>query len=383
MYYFIKFFFFLISVQSFCQSENLIDDFRKYKTTKSSFNLSKISGGLNYPWGLTFIDSENLIVTEKNGKIKKINITNGKVNIIQHNISNLKYRSDTSINGQGGLLDVLYHDQYLYFSYSRSYEKINGKKVSSTEIARGKLINDRIENLEILISTEPKLEINKHWGSRLVIKNNFLFAGFGDRGLGMIAQDPSTHPGSIIRINLDGTIPNDNPGLKKFTNWLPEIITIGVRNPQGIAISPHDGEIYFSQHGPRGGDNIGKIFVGGNYGWKDIAWGGREYFGPKIGDSAFKEKYNKPIISWVPSIGVGQIAFYSGDTFKEWEGDLIGSAAQAGLIFRLNYQNGKIIDKEIILQGDIGRIRDFEIDEAGDFYVVVDDKDSFLWKISK
>ena len=126
------------------------------------------------------------------------------------------------------------------FSYSRSYEKINGKKVSSTEIARGKLVNDRNENLEILISTEPKLEINKHWGSRLVIKNNFLFAGFGDRGLGMIAQDPSTHPGSIIRINLDGTIPNDNPGLKKFTNWLPEIITIGVRNPQVIAISPHD-----------------------------------------------------------------------------------------------------------------------------------------------
>ena len=157
-------------------------------------------------------------------------------------------------------------------------------------IARGKLIKDEIKDFEILLIGKPMLTRNIHWGSRIIIHNNHLYAGFGERGLGMIAQDPSKHPGSIIRINIDGSIPKDNPSNKNKPNWLPEIYQIGVRNPQGMAISPLNQKIYFSQHGPRGGDNIGILKKGGNFGWKDVAWGGKEYYGAKIGTKPFKKK---------------------------------------------------------------------------------------------
>ena len=105
----------------------------------------------------------------------------------------------------------------------------------------------------------------------------------------MIAQDPSKHPGSIIRINTDGSVPKDNPVFVGYDGWLPEIFQIGVRNPQGITISPHDNKIYISQHGPRGGDNIGIVTFGGNFGWKDVAWGGTEYSGLKIGKNLYSK----------------------------------------------------------------------------------------------
>ena len=116
-----------------------------------------------------------------------------------------------------------------------------------------------------------------------------MYAGIGERDQGMIAQDPTKHPGSIIRIKIDGAIPDDNPKYAGYPDWLPEIFQIGLRNPQGISKSPHDGNIYFSQHGPMGGDNIATVKFGGNLGWKNIAWGGKEYSGKKIGNRPFKK----------------------------------------------------------------------------------------------
>ena len=380
MKYLIKFilFSFFIPIHTFANKD--FSDFKKYKTTNSIFKLEKISNGLNYPWGITFIDENNLVVTEKNGVLKKINITNGKTSKIKHKIQSIEYKKFR--NTQGGLLDVLYHKGFLYFSYSRSFSD-QGIEGSSTVIARGKLIKDKIVKFKILFVSKPFSKKNIHWGSRLIIKDNHLYASIGERGLGMIAQDPAKHPGSIIRINLDGTIPKDNPVFLDKPNWLPEIFLIGVRNPQGMAISPNDEEIYFSQHGPRGGDNIGKIIKGGNYGWKDIAWGGTEYYGAKIGSSAFKKKYNEPIISWVPSIGVGQINFYKGQTFSEWNDDMLVSSTKEGLLIRLKIEENKIIDEEIIIDQSIGRIRDFEIDIKGDIYLVTDSSDSHLWRLHR
>ena len=378
MKYFINFllFFFFIPIHSVANKD--FSDFKKYKTTNSIFKLEKISNGLNYPWGITFIDENNLIITEKNGGLIKINKMNGQISKIKHKIKNIEYKKFT--NTQGGLLDVLYHRGFLYFSYSRSFSD-KGIEGSSTVIARGKLVEDKIIKLKILFISKPFSKKNIHWGSRLIIKDNFLYASIGERGLGMIAQDPTKHPGSIIRINLDGTIPNDNPVFLDKPNWLPEIFLIGVRNPQGMAISPNDEEIYFSQHGPRGGDNIGIIIKGGNYGWKDIAWGGTEYYGAKIGSSAFKKKYNEPVISWVPSIGVGQINFYKGQTFSEWNDDMLVSSTKKGLLIKLKIEKNIIIDEEIIINKSIGRIRDFEIDTKGDIYLITDDFNSSLWRL--
>ena len=379
MSYFFKLFFFVFFFNNL-YAEVSVHDFKKYKVVKEKLKLKEVVKGLNHPWGLTFIDEENLIVTEKNGGLLKININSKKVTKIKHKINSIPFDG----SDQGGLLDVLYDNGFLYFSYSHQFENTKtSKKLYSTAISRGKLIDNEIKNLELLLLGKPKLSKNIHWGSRIVINKNLLYAGFGERGLGMIAQDPSKHPGSIIRINIDGSIPKDNPHNTNKPNWLPEIYQIGVRNPQGMAISPKSKKIYFSQHGPRGGDNIGILKKSGNYGWKVVAWGGTEYYGAKIGTEPFKKKYDLPIISWVPSIGVGQINFYSGNTFPEWDGNLIVSATKAGLLFRLVLENDKVVEQEIILNNEIGRIRDFEVGANGDIFLIVDDDDSSLWHLSR
>ena len=377
--FFFKLFFFVFFFNNL-YAEVSVHDFKKYKVVTEKLKLKEVVKGLNHPWGLTFIDEENLIVTEKNGGLLKININSKKVTKIKHKINSIPFDG----SDQGGLLDVLYDNGFLYFSYSHQFENTKtSKKLYSTAISRGKLIDNEIKNLELLLLGKPKLSKNIHWGSRIVINKNLLYAGFGERGLGMIAQDPSKHPGSIIRINIDGSIPKDNPHHTNKPNWLPEIYQIGVRNPQGMAISPKNKKIYFSQHGPRGGDNIGILKKSGNYGWKVVAWGGTEYYGAKIGTEPFKKKYDLPIISWVPSIGVGQINFYSGNTFPEWDGNLIVSATKAGLLFRLVLENDKVVEQEIILNNEIGRIRDFEVAANGDIFLIVDDDDSSLWHLSR
>ena len=362
-----------------------IEDYRKYNTTKTKFNLQKVAKGLEHPWALTFIDKKNIVVTEKDGGLYRINVLTGEKQKIKHNIQHIGYDG----SGQGGLLDVYFNpsDGYIYFSYSHKSTKFDRSKQlskkSSTAIARGKLIKNEIKNLEVLLIAKPEFLENRHYGSRIAIKGDDLFASFGERGQGMISQDPSKHPGSIIRIKTDGAIPQDNPHFIENKDWLPEIYVIGVRNPQGIAISPHDDELYFSSHGPRGGDHIGEVEFGSNYGWKYIAWGGREYYGLGIGDSPFKDKYKRPLISWVPSMGISTIQFYEGKAFPEWQGDLLVASLNGESLIRLDVENNEIVAKEIIFNDKIGRIRDFKIDYNGNIYLISDSPKSYLWKLSK
>ena len=377
---------FLISFSRITEAEQLYSDFKQYKRSKAQLKVTTVSENLNYPWGMTFINKNFLLITEKNGNLIKVDIRDGKKTLIKHKINSLKYFSSKMIFGQGGLLDVLYHKGYVYFSYShlnKDTEILKNKKYGSTAIGRGKLVNDEIKNFEILFVSKPEFKTNKHWGSRIIIEDNYLYAGIGERDHGMIAQDPTKHPGSIIRIKIDGQIPKDNPKFKGYSSWLPEIFQIGLRNPQGVSKSPHDGRIYFSQHGPMGGDNIAIVKFGGNLGWKDIAWGGKEYSGKKIGDEPFKKKYDKHFITWVPSIGVGNISFYKGEVFKEWSGDLMVVATKIENIIRLEIEKNKIKNKELILDKNFGRIRDLEINHKGELFFIVDDSKSSLWKIEK
>ncbi len=362
-----------------------ISDYKNYKITKTNFQLEEISKGLNYPWGMTFIDDENLLITEKSGRLVKINISTREQFNVLHNLNVLA-------SGQGGFLDVLYYDNYVYFSYTHKYEN----RYSSTAIARGKLIDNTIKDLKILFSAEPKIRTDKHFGSRIVIQNNYLFGSIGERGQGMIAQDPTTHLGSIIRIHLDGSIPQDNPRFKNQPSWLPEIYQIGVRNPQGMTLSPFDKNVYISNHGAKGGDFIGIVNAGGNYGWKLIGWGGKNYFNTKIGDGeAFKEEFDKPLLSWVPSIAPSNIQFYNGSMFNNWRGDLLVTSLKFHMLVKLEIKNSQIVNEEIILRGckmykklchgdnTFGRIRDIEIDKSGGIYIITDESESSLWRISK
>jgi len=331
--------------------------------------LEKIVDGLDKPWSLSFIDQENIIFTEKSGKLHTLNLKNKKISEIKHNLSVLEV-------GQGGLLDVLYDKGQIYTSYSEN----RGDRKTSTSVAKGKFNQTNIV-FKNIFRAEPPIDSGYHFGSRLVIKDTHLYITAGERGKGMIAQDATQHPGSIIRINLDGSIPKDNPKFKNKKDWLPEIYQIGVRNPQGMSLSPFDNKIYLSNHGARGGDWFGTANYGENYGWKILGWGGTNYSGLKIGPK-WKPGFTKPIKYWVPSIATSAIAIYEGEEFKEWNGDALIASLRDESLRKIQFNGNEFINEEIIFKGNIGRIRDIKVHkETGELYMLSDNGE--FWRMHK
>ena len=335
------------------------------------FKLEKIVDGLDEPWSLSFIDKENIVFTEKPGKLYLLNIKNKKMSEIKHDLNVLEY-------GQGGLLDVLFKDQNIYISYTEN----RGNWTTSTSVAKGKFKQNNII-FKNIFRAEPPIDSQYHFGSRLVIKDKYLFITAGERGQGMIAQDPTKHPGSIIRIHLDGSIPKDNPKFKDKDkkDWLPEIFQIGVRNPQGMALSPFDNKVYLSNHGARGGDWFGTANHGENYGWKILGWGGTNYSGTKIGPK-WKEGFTKAIKYWVPSIAASSMVIYKGEEFSEWNGDALITSLKDQSLRKIKFNDNKFISEKIIFQGVIGRIRDIEIQESTGRIFLLTDRGS-IWKLQK
>ena len=334
----------------------------------NDFKLERITKGFESPWSLTFIDSQNLILTEKPGNIKFLDLKRNIIKDIGHNLKVLE-------DGQGGLLDILYKDNTVFVSYSEN--RSNG--MSSTSVARAKFNTDKLR-FKNIFQAEPPINSGYHFGSRLVIKNKHLYISAGERGQGMIAQDHTKHPGSIIRINLDGSIPKDNPKFTNKTNWLPEIYQIGVRNPQGMSLSPFDGKIYLTNHGARGGDWFGTANFGENYGWKILGWGGTNYSGSKIGPK-WKPGFTKAIKYWVPSIAISAMTIYKGETFKEWNGDALITSLKDQSLRKIKFNNMTFSDEKIIFKGNIGRIRDIKIHNNGDLYLLSDRGE--LWRMYK
>jgi len=335
----------------------------------SNIKFEKIIHGLNSPWSLSFIHNEKIIFTEKSGKLYTFNLKNNKISEIDHNLN-------VKDHGQGGLLDVLYKDQNVYISYSEN----RANWTTSTSVAKGAFNQNNIK-FNNIFRAEPPIDSMYHFGSRLVIKDKHLFITAGERGKGMIAQDATKHPGSIIRINLDGSIPKDNPKFKNKKDWLPEIFQIGVRNPQGMALSPFDNKIYLSNHGAKGGDWFGTVNYGENYGWKILGWGGTNYNGTKIGPK-WKSGFTKAIKYWVPSIAVSAMIIYKGEEFKEWNGDALITSLKDQSLRKIKFKGNKFINEEIIFKGKIGRIRDIKIHEGtGELYMLSDRGE--LWRMYK
>ena len=353
----VKKFFFLIFFILFFSSNSFSQDYNFKKLVK-----------LDGPWGSSFLNDSELIVTEKSGKIKIIDVNLNKVSDIKHNLNFLDY-------GQGGLLDILFKDGFIYVSYSEN----RGNWKSSTSIAKAKF--DRKElNFKNIFQAEPPIDSGYHFGSRLAIKGDYIYASAGERGQGMIAQDPTKHPGSIIRIHKDGNIPKDNPRFVGEKNWLPEIYQIGIRNPQGLTLSPFDGKIYLSNHGAKGGDWFGEAKKGENYGWKILGWGGKNYSGTKIGPK-WKPGFTKAIHYWVPSIATSAITIYNGDEFKEWKGHALITSLKDQSLRKLVFDDLSNIEETIIFKNKIGRIRDIQVHPInGKIYFLAGDK---LWIMEK
>ena len=313
----------------------------------TNFNLKKILN-LNEPWGSTFLNENELLVTEKSGKIKLINLKTKEIIEISHNLNVIEY-------GQGGLLDILFKNNSVWVSYTEN----RGNYKTTTSIAKG-IFDKQIIEFNNIFQAYPAIDSPYHFGSRLAIKNDYLFASVGERGQGMIAQDATKHPGSIIRIHLDGKIPKDNPKFIDKKDWLPEIFQIGVRNPQGLTLSPFDHKIYISNHGAKGGDWFGEVKKGENYGWKILGWGGTNYSGTKIGPK-WKPGFTKAIKYWVPSIATSAITIYKGNEFNEWNGQALITSLKDMSLRKIDFRNLENVKEEIIFERKIGRIRDIQV----------------------
>ena len=332
-----------------------------------NLNFTKIVD-LKSPWGSTFVDKNNILITEKGGSIKLVNIKNKNINIITHNLNFLEH-------GQGGLLDILFKDNFIYISYTE--DRGDGK--TSTSIAKTEF-NKQNLIFKNIFQANPPIDSGYHFGSRLVIKGNYLFASAGERGQGMIAQDSTKHPGSIIRINIDGSIPKDNPKFENKSDWLPEIYQIGIRNPQGLTLSPFDGKIYMSNHGAKGGDWFGEVKKGENYGWKILGWGGTNYSGIPIGPK-WKPGFTKAIHYWVPSIATSAITIYQGKEFVEWNGHALITSLKDKSLRKLIFNNLSNVKEDIIFKDKIGRIRDIQVHpNTGKIYFLAGNS---LWLMEK
>ena len=338
-------------------------------SSSNETKLQEVIKGLDSPWSLSFINENEVLVTEKSGNLNLINFNNKKIKKIKHNLNVLE-------DGQGGLLEVLYFKNQVLVSYSEKLKKGS----SSTSVASAKF-SKNVLNFENIFRANPPIKSGYHFGSRLVIKDNLLYVTVGERGEGMIAQDPSKHPGSIIRIHLDGKIPGDNPKFKNRKNWKPEIYQIGVRNPQGMALSPYDNKIYITNHGAKGGDWFGEVKYGENYGWKILGWGGTNYTGTRIGPK-WKPGFTKAIKYWVPSIAVSSMVIYKGLEFKEWNGDALITSLRDQSLRKIKFKGNDFIDEKIIFKETIGRIRDIEIQEStGKIFLLTDN--GSIWRLQK
>ncbi|MGB0372810.1 MAG: PQQ-dependent sugar dehydrogenase [Opitutales bacterium] len=273
--------------------------------------------------------------------------------------------------GQGGLLEVALHPNYssngwIYLAYS--HQK-GGEKDGMTRVIRGKLDGNRWTSQEIIYEapTDTYRNSSLHWGVRIVFKGGYIYFGIGDRGKPEDAQDLSKPNGKIHRLNDDGRIPRDNPFVND-RDALPTIWAFGIRNPQGMDLHPLTGEIWESEHGPKGGDEINLIEKGKNYGWPEITFG-VNYNGTPISDKTSAPGMEQPKLHWTPSIAVCGIDFYEGDVFPNWKYNLFVTSLARQEFHRLIIQNGEVADSELLFQGK-GRIRDVASGPDGNIYII-------------
>jgi glucose/arabinose dehydrogenase len=354
----------LFSVFTFSSSKGTIKTQDFYTSEDHRFSLQVVAKNLGVPWGFDFLPDKKIVLTEREGPIKIIDLDSGK-------ITSLEGVPPVYAKGQGGMMDILVHPQFnknktLFFSFS--------KKVSTgytTVIAKGRLEGKKLVSLREIFHAIPANKNTHHYGSRLALdKQGFLFFTVGDRGMRHQAQSLKTHMGKVLRIHQDGRIPKDNP-FTQVSGARGEIWSTGHRNPQGLTFNPQTGDLWEQEHGPRGGDEINIIEKGVNYGWPVVTYG-KEYWGPSIGEGAQKKGMKQPITYWVPSIAPCGLSFYRGDRYKAWKGSLFSGALRGAHLNRLVIKKGKVVKEERLLEKWGERIRNVKEGPEGYLYISVD-----------
>ena len=228
---------------------------------------------------------------------------------------------------------------------------------------------------------KKKTDSGRHFGSRIVVaRDGNLFVTIGDRAERERAQDPQDAAGSVLRISKDGSIPADNP-FADGKQGLPEIFSIGHRNAQGATLHPETGELWTLSHGARGGDEINRPEAGKNYGWPVISYG-KHYSGAKIGVGSEAPGMEQPVYYWDPSIAPSGLAFYSGELFPEWEGNLFAGALKFRMLVRLEIKDGRVVHEEELFQGVYGRVRDVRVFDDGALWLLTDSDNGKILRIN-
>ena len=333
---------------------------------QSKFTTELIADGIEIPWGMDFISEKEILVTDKKGILYYI------INGEKIEISGLP---EIYVRGQGGLLDVAIHpnfssNQIIYFTAGVTLE---GEKGGNTALYQAKLNKFNLENLKLLYKAQPNTKQGGHWGSRIVFDGKgHLYFGIGDRrNRDVNPQDLQRDGGKIYRLNLDGSIPKDNPFLNN-ENAIDAVYAYGVRNPQGMVIHPKSGKLWENEHGPKGGDEINIIEKGKNYGWPKITYG-VNYSGTSITDKREMPGMEQPLYYWVPSIAPSGMAFSTSGVYKKWKGDLFIGSLKFNYMEHLILRKNKVIRREKILDG-IGRVRDVKEGPDGYLYICVEGK---------
>jgi aldose sugar dehydrogenase len=345
---------------------------RTYTAAQHNYKVVTVADGLVQPWSMAWLPNGDMLVTEKPGRLRLVR--DGK--LLPEAIPGTP---DVYYQGQGGLFEVLPHpdfanNQTLFLSFAKPVGE-----GSTTAVIRARLENDRLTNVTEIFAADASGR--SHYGGKLVFdKDGHLFLTLGDRqapSTGDLtahpAQDLSNHQGVIVRLNEDGTVPADNP-YRGEQGVKPEIWTYGHRSPQGLAFHPNTGDLWMTEHGPQGGDELNLVKPKTNYGWPVVGYGVNYASSTPIHERQTMQGMEPPVRFWVPSIGASGLMIYDGDKFPEWQGDIFVGGLASGNMSRLemNEDDFRTVIREEHLVYGMGRVRDVRQGPDGYIYVALE-----------
>lgn len=351
--------------------------------------------GLEHPWAMAWLPDGRMLVTERPGRLQ---LVDGDRIVALSGLPRIDAEEDqlTAPEGgnQGGLLDVAVHPDYarngwIYFTYSSPGDDdtvtSDDDRGTGTALARGRLndAGDGLRDVETIYAQTPRHNPGRHYGSRIVFPGdgNVLFS-IGDRGLRAPSQDLTDPAGSMIRLREDGGAAEGNPFIGVAPgNLRPEIYSFGHRNNQGLAIHPRTGEIWTTEHGPKGGDLLHRVEIGANYGWPQVAFGVEYDTGEKIGIGRAAPGVTAPVHVWEEAKAPSGLAFYTGDAFPDWNGNLFAGFLIGEQLSRLVIEDGRVTHEEALLEETFGRIRDVRQGPDGMLYVMTDHADGGIYRL--
>jgi glucose/arabinose dehydrogenase len=347
-----------------------------FETSAGKVRVERMAGPFEYPWAIAFLPEPGaFLVTEREGALRVVR--DGRISKPVAGVPKVRAQ------GQGGMLDVALDPDYgrngrIYLTYSEPADGGRGRTALATGTLR---LGDapRLESVRVIFRQQPALHGGRHFGSRIVFSDDGkLYLTLGDRGNRDRVQDLSNHLGKTIRLNPDGSVPDDNPFVGR-SGARPEIWSYGHRNPQGAAKRPSDGAYFTVSHGAAGGDEVNRPQPGKNYGWPEVSYG-THYSGREFSASS-RADVEPPLLYWDPSIAPSGAAFYEGELFPAWRGNLFVGALRARHIARLDVNGDRVTEAERLLPGEFGRIRDIRVGPKGALWFAVDSRDGGVYQI--